>query len=823
MFHRPLIPILFAFAGGLLVARYLPASFQKSVLFLFGAISLSVISTLFLPPRLMPGGLLLAFFLTGILLKPEPVLHSRLLPLAHVREQVTLQGVVMGPMKVREGEIARLRVHVTGMGQGREMVPVSEDIQLTVYGFLPRLASGAKIRFPARLRPFKNFRNPGRYDYESAMKLKGISCAAHVSDGRRIVPMGPGELPFPLGAVEKLRSPLRDFFASRLDPRDRALFSALILGERQGVDPGLREFFNRTGLGHILAVSGLHIGLVAWISFFFFKGILGRSYRLTLQVDVRKTAALLTCLPVIGYTLLAGFQISSQRAMIMALVFLASFVLGREKDVWSTLALAGLIILFLNPDALFSISFQLSFAAVIGILWLTPVFLRILPAPWHDRKSDHGSFQTLIGYFAGLAAVTVSATLFLLPITCTYFHRIPLVSVPANVTAVPLLALWVIPSGLLCALTLPLSPLISGAFLELGTWGLNIMTAVIQFWADLSWASIRVVTPNLFEICLFYVLLFSVFFFRKTPWARLGLIAVLVLISVDMVYWIHRVWFNTDLRVTFLDVGKGNAALVEFPKGKKMVIDGGGFPGGRFDVGEMVVAPFLWQAKILNIDYLVLSHPQSDHMNGLRFLAKAFDPEEFWYTGDTVDTPSFKALMHVINAKGVHKLRPSQLKKGRLINGAQVEILHPFPTGDTPPGERDGKWLNNNSLVLKITYAGKSFLFPGDVEAMGEKALVARVGKGLKSDILLSPHHGSNTSSSAAFLKRVTPRLCVVSSGEGNPNFPHRAVLERLGQVGCRVVQTARSGAVQVRAGPKQLSIDTFVETPKTRDQTLSP
>ena len=205
--------------------------------------------------------------------------------------------------------------------------------------------------------------------------MKGLTCSASISDGRRIVPMGPGYLPFPRGLIETIQKPVRDLFKERLDTRNFALFRALILGERQGIDPGLREPFNQTGLGHILAVSGLHIGLVAWAAFFLFKWVLSRSYRLALEIDIRKMSAFLTAFPVIGYTLLAGFQVSSQRAMIMILTFLGSLILGREREVWSTLALAGLIILFLDPNALFSISFQLSFMAVIGILWLTPAIL----------------------------------------------------------------------------------------------------------------------------------------------------------------------------------------------------------------------------------------------------------------------------------------------------------------------------------------------------------------------------------------------------------------------------------------------------------------
>jgi competence protein ComEC len=301
--------------------------------------------------------------------------------------------------------------------------------------------------------------------------------------------------------------------------------------------------------------------------------------------------------------------------------------------------------------------------------------------------------------------------------------------------------------------------------------------------------------------------------FKKKPWARGIVAAVLVLSFVDIGYWIYRVRLEDSLRVTFLDVGKGNSALVEFPKGKKMIIDGGGFSGGNFDVGEMVVAPFLWHSKILTVDYLVLSHPQSDHMNGLLFLARHFHPKEFWYSGDAVDAPVFKDLLRTMKEEAIPAKTPATLKGGTMINGVRVEILHPFPEENSPTERRDGKWLNNRSLVLRISYGRISFLFPGDLESAGEKKLVSRAGERLRSDVLLSPHHGSNTSSSREFLQAVDPGLCVISSGEGNPHFPHQSVLDRLRKAGCKIICTARSGAVEVEAGPENFRVETFVDS----------
>ncbi len=813
LFRRPLIPVLFSFTAGILAAHEVLSSSQWIIFPAFFLIALFLLALPFMPRQYRITCLLILFFLTGIVLDLVEHRPSQLLPLAEKRKKITVEGTVLEPMTVIQ-EMARLKVRAHVLFSGEKAAQVNENLRVSVYNHPPYIRPGDKIRFPARLRPFRNFNNPGRYDYESAMKLRGYSCAASVSDGRGIVPMGPGYLPYPRGVLERIQRPVRDFLKEKLAPQDCALFRALLLGERQGISPELRDPFNKTGVGHILAVSGLHVGLVAWVAFLLIRGALSRFYALALKVDIRKLAALLTCVPVVGYTCLAGFHVSSQRAMIMVIAFLWSLILGREKEVWSTLALAGLLILGLDPHALFSISFQLSFSAVIGILWLTPPILNSLPLSKEIQGGKRSIVNSVAAYFVGLVAVSLSATVFLLPVISYYFHRISLVTIPANITVVPLLGFWVIPMGLLSALALPLSSQVAGYLLHSAAWGLHGMMEMIHFWASLPWSSFWVITPNLFEILLFYLLIFFIFFFKGRPWARLGVSVITVLILADIAYWTHRVHFNRDMKVTFLDVGQANSALVEFPGGKKMLIDGGGFPRDYFDVGKMVVAPFLWHSKILHIDYLVLSHPQADHMNGLRFIARYFDPDEFWYNGDQVKTASFRQLMAIIESKGIKKLLPPDLQKARAINGARVEVLHPEANSSQSSFSLRGTGLNNNSLVLKISFAGMTFLFPGDLEKEGEAALVSNNRGGLlKSDVLLSPHHGSGSSSTRGFLKEVRPRICIISSGEGNYfGFPHEQTLQSLKEIGCRTLRIDQSGAVQCSVGPDLFKIETFLQ-----------
>lgn len=243
-----------------------------------------------------------------------------------------------------------------------------------------------------------------------------------------------------------------------------------------------------------------------------------------------------------------------------------------------------------------------------------------------------------------------------------------------------------------------------------------------------------------------------------------------------------------------------------------MLIDGGGFRGDTFDVGRMVIAPFLFRSKILKIDYLVLTHPQSDHMNGLRFIASNFLPDEFWYNGDKGNSLSFMNLMKILDEHGTNKLTPMDWDGAREISGVRIELLHPLINHQGNFRYQRKLGLNDNSLVLKFSYGGKSFLFPGDLEKAGEAFVMSNRGSLLKSDILLAPHHGARKSSSKSFLKRVEPEICVISSGGGNPGtFPHSETLQRFMEIGCRTLRIDQLGAVQISVGPDRFKIKSYL------------
>ncbi|MBN2418544.1 MAG: DNA internalization-related competence protein ComEC/Rec2 [Deltaproteobacteria bacterium] len=716
-------------------------------------------------------------------------------------KKVTIEGTVLDVPRVTD-QIKRFELKTERIFLNDKVLHVNEKILVTVYNYSDVFPVGIRIRFPAYIKPFINFKNPGAYDYELSMRLKDISCNASVSDGRYIAPMGRGDPGILINATEYFRKPVRQFLKNTLSEKDYAMYRALLLGERHGIDDEMREPFDVTGMGHVLAVSGLHIGIIAGLSFFLCRAILTFSERLVIKHDIKKIAAVITCLPVIAYTGLSGFQVSGQRAMIMALTYLFSIILGKERDIWSTLIFAAFIILAIDPMAMESISFQLTFLAVTGILWLTPLFQKFFPDPSVIfKKNIH--LRKCYFYITGIISASISAMIFLMPVTVFYFYRVSTVTIISNLIIIPVLGFLILPAGMLALIVLTISPFLAGLILKIGASGIHLMMAVMEYFSGFSWSSFRVPTPYPFEILFFYCLMFCIVYFRKWRWVRRGMILILILIVTDISFWIYDTRYNKNLRVTFIDVGQGNSALIQFPGCKRMLIDGGGFRTGTFDTGKNVIAPFLYRKKILRIDYIVLTHPHPDHLNGLRYIASEFDPSWFWYNGDNSGSEWFKGLMCVIESGNVNISRPDDLEQCMTISGVGVEILYPYGNIMSLPVNMDNnREVNNRSLVLRMTYKGRSVLFPGDIEEETEKRLVEKYGKNLKSDVLLAPHHGSKYSSTRSFLEMVRPEICIISSRKGNSfGFPSPETIERLKNVGSKIYRIDEQGAVRVEIG----------------------
>jgi competence protein ComEC len=289
-------------------------------------------------------------------------------------------------------------------------------------------------------------------------------------------------------------------------------------------------------------------------------------------------------------------------------------------------------------------------------------------------------------------------------------------------------------------------------------------------------------------------------------------IGVCIALLSDSVFWTVRPYFQKKLILTLIDVGYGDSILLEFPKGKKMLIDGGGLREDGFDIGKNVVAPFLWKKKIRRLDYLVLTHPDPDHLNGLNFVASHFSISQFWESAVRTDSEPYLKLKDYLLKKRIKIVTLNEESPPLVINGVQVSFLNP-PAGVTAYPRKAGPFsLNNLSLVIKIQFKNTGILLPGDVEKEAEYRML-RGDNPLNADILKIPHHGSSSSSTPYFLQRVMPSYAVLSAGERNiGRLPHPEVLKRYEQMGTKIFRTDKHGAIRVITDGDSVKVIPFVK-----------
>jgi competence protein ComEC len=293
-----------------------------------------------------------------------------------------------------------------------------------------------------------------------------------------------------------------------------------------------------------------------------------------------------------------------------------------------------------------------------------------------------------------------------------------------------------------------------------------------------------------------------------------GLCLVLIL---DLTYWNLKGFFQKNLIITFIDVGHGDSILLEFPKGKRMLIDGGGLYEDRFDIGKNVIAPFLWKKKIRKIDYLVLTHPDPDHLKGLNFITSHFSIGQFWDNGLQVDSEPYLQLRKTLEANKIKMESLNRDTTPQMINGVQISILNPPFLLVTKDASRRKVWdpsfLNNHSLVMKLQFKKMGLLLTGDIQKEAEYQIL-KTGHPLRSDILKIPHHGSASSSTPPFLQRVKPTFAILSVGERNiGRLPRPEVLRRYEEMGSEIFRTDKHGAITVITDGNEIEMKPFVKS----------
>ncbi|MBS3943317.1 MAG: DNA internalization-related competence protein ComEC/Rec2, partial [Dethiobacter sp.] len=743
---------------------------------------------------------------------------------------VTVEGtIVEEPLHLSEHSAYRLRVETVETKDQR--IAQTGALLVKIYGAREEhYWFGERLRLRAYIIEPRERRNPGGFDYRFHLRSRGIDALAYPG-AHQVSSLGPGR-PGPFAApVMRLRARMVEGITANLPSPSAELLSAILFGRRLHLPREIQDNFTRSGAGHLMAVSGLHVGLVAAL-------ILSIWRRLGLKGGLPLAVAIVL---IFAYAYLTGLRPSAVRAALMLSLALGALLLDRERDTPTALAAAALITLAVNPLFLFTLSFQLSYAATLAIIYLTPPLLAILVR------------MRLPAYLRSLTAVTLAAQLGVLPLGCYHFAHLPLAALFFNLLLIPLMAPLVgfgLGGAVLYTVSPPLAAPLLWACRPLLEWTL-FLTSLARF----PGIYLPVYPPSLFDLALIYGLAAAFLFLyyrlkssRMSPadhppailtagqanaWRgylsaltlllkqlmpnlslRPALLPAAALLLALILVWSGIIFPSVpELMVTFIDVGQGAAVLVQAPCGANILIDGGGTPSFRGypgEVGERILLPFLRYQNIRRLDLVIISNPSEDHFGGLLPLLGAIPVSRLLVPPLEVNSSYYLKLL----ARAEELLIPVDLGyDGRLWSTAadprlKLEILHPPHT----LLRTSGSMINNNSQVIRLHFGQIHILFTGDIEQEAVQNLLRRRKGSLQADILQVPHHGGKLPNLPDLLRAVNPCAAVIPVGVNSYGHPHPDLLSDLKKAEVPVYRTDLHGAVILKTDGNQIKIRTMSE-----------
>jgi len=619
---------------------------------------------------------------------------------------------------------------------------------------------GDKWRFTVRVKPSRTFANPGGFDYNKWLLQKGILASGYIRSKQPVELIESNMFAYPL---QRLRQSLQARLNNiAIDAQVLPFVRALVIGDRSGLKNEDWVVLQKTGTIHLMAISGLHIGLIATFMFFVARYVWSRIPGAALYFAAPRAAAIIAWIAAFFYSALAGFALPTQRAMIMLSVVLFALVLKKRIQPTYVFSAALALVLLYDSFAVLSASFWLSFGAVAFIYYFIYTSGQITASSAASRFKFWLSLQIFI-------------SISLLPLTIQFFQQAPILSPLANVVAVPVVGFIIVPLSFIGCLLLFINDTLALAVFDLIKVVFSMLWSFLEWFSDLSFSTYAFATPSIYALILAILGLAMVFLPRVLHIRISGLIC-----CIPILFPFVKTIDHGEFRLSVLDVGQGLSIVLQTQR-HNLVFDAGPKFSRNLDAGRAVVIPFLREKAVKKLDTLLISHADNDHIGGAN------------------------SILSGINVTSVLTSNPDKISNNskntidRCVRGqrwnwdaVQFEIIHP------DVNDYSGALSENNlSCVLLVTSGNQQVLLTGDIEREAENLILRRYPQLSNLDLIVAPHHGSKTSSSQRFVQQLRPEIAIIPVGWRNRfHFPHAQVLDRYRSIEADIYQTSESGEI---------------------------
>ena len=764
---RPMIWMASLYIGGIALQYQFYNGLQIIVIFMILIFLLGILVGKLNPYRVI-SFLLLVALLGSLNFRNHHEYEGKLM--SFVDQEVSIIGDILNQSA---GTSTQYTILSQEIRKGDKKIVVTEKILIYVSEEegtqLPKF--GEKVAVTGTLRIPESRRNPKMFDYNLYLKAKGIHTVMYLKP-QQIISIEEGKIPFLLKYTGRIKASVSEKLRQVFPEPEGNMLLAVLMGEKNLLEEKQQRIYRNTGIAHIFAVSGLHVGIL----FIFLNKCFGK-----LRNPVR-TILILCCLW--SYAALTGFSPSVMRATVLISIFIWAPFLNRKYDSLSAIGTAAILFLAFNPTLLMHVGFQLSFIAALSIALLyPPIYKKLSKIPEVPRQ---------------IFSASAAAQLGTMPLVAYHFNLLSPVALLLNIPVVFIIG-YMVPLGFLTVILSYISMTMArviGKFILLLIYGVNSLS---QWAYRFPYAYLEVISPSMFFMLIYYLILYvsvskSNHFLKNDKFFRRR--AVVLIVSFYFVIILFLNVIPKTQEILFVDVGQGDCTLIRTGEGKNILIDGGG-NFGKVTEGEDKIDRFLVEFLLKNhinrIHMMILSHPHSDHMGGLLEVVRRMHVETLFVSKDALQRSEWTTLEQICQAKNVNVIHADKGDQMRIGEKVIFRVLGPSKA--LLRGSRDD--VNNNSLVVLLEYEGKRILFTGDIEAEMEQ-LILEEELSAPIDVLKVAHHGSRFSTTEGFLDRFSPKIAVIQVGRNSFGHPHPQVLDRLNRRNIKVYRNDQQGAIHM-------------------------